>query len=117
MLSNLFALKQDIPWFHIDLKPSHGLSDNLDPLALTLDNYDGFETKSAGYAMASLSLGDNLSIVPGVRYQNLTTHYTGFRGMEVTRGVQGKDTTVTVSHGLWLPMVHVRFSSRILFLF
>jgi TonB-dependent receptor len=80
-----------------------------DPLASTLNNYDGFETKSAGYAMASLSLGDNLSIVPGVRYQNLTTHYTGFRGMEVTRGVQGKDTTVSVPHGLWLPMVHVRY--------
>jgi TonB-dependent receptor len=59
--------------------------------------------------MATLSLGDNLSIVSGVRYQNLTTHYTGFRGIEVTRGVQGKDTTVSVPHGLWLPMVHVKY--------
>ncbi len=91
------------------LAPVGGSGISQDPLASTLNNYDGFETKSAGYAMASLSLGDNLSIVPGVRYQNLTTHYTGFRGMEVTRGVQGKDTTVTVPHGLWLPMVHVRY--------
>ncbi len=29
--------------------------------------------------------------------------------MEVTRGVQGKDTTVSVPHGLWLPMVHVKY--------
>jgi outer membrane receptor protein involved in Fe transport len=91
------------------LAPVGGSGISLDPLASTLNNYDGFETKSAGYAMATLSLGDYLSIVPGLRYQNLTTHYTGFRGMEVTRGVQGKDTTVSVPHGLWLPMVHVRY--------
>jgi TonB-dependent receptor len=82
---------------------------SMDPLASRLNDYDGYETKSAGYAMATLSVGDNLSIVPGVRYQNLTTHYTGFRGMEVTRGIQGKDTTVSVPHGLWLPMVHVKY--------
>jgi len=70
------------------LAPVGGSEISQDPLASTLNNY---------------------SIVPGVRYQNLTTHYTGFRGMEVTRGVQGKDTTVTVPHGLWLPMVHVRY--------
>ena len=91
------------------LAPEGGSGISRNPLASTLNNYDGFETKSAGYAMASLSLGDNLSILPGVRYQNLTTHYTGFRGIEVTRGVQGKDTTVSVPHGLWLPMVHVRY--------
>ncbi len=27
----------------------------------------------------------------------------------MVRGIQGKDTTVTVPHGLWLPMVHVRY--------
>jgi TonB-dependent receptor len=91
------------------LAPIGGRGNSQDPLASTLNNYDGFETKSGGYAMVSLSLGDNLSIVPGARYQNLTTHYTGFRGKEVVRGIQGKDTTVTVPHGLWLPMVHVRY--------
>jgi TonB-dependent receptor len=82
---------------------------SVDRLSSTLNNYDGYETKSAAYAMASLSIGDNISVVPGVRYQNLTTHYTGFRGMEVPRSVQGKDTTVSVPHGLWLPMVHVKY--------
>jgi outer membrane receptor protein involved in Fe transport len=91
------------------LAPEGGSGISQDPLASKLNNYDGYETKSAGYAMATLSLGDDLSIVPGVRYQNLTTHYTGFRGMEVPRGVQGKDTTVSVPHGLWLPMVHVKY--------
>jgi TonB-dependent receptor len=91
------------------LAPAGGSGISQDPLSSTLNNYDGFETKSAGYAMANLSLGDNLSIVPGVRYQNLTTHYSGYRGIEVFRGIQGKDTTVSVPHGLWLPMVHVRY--------
>jgi TonB-dependent receptor len=92
-----------------NLAMGSGTGISYDALAPKLNNYDGYETKSAGYAMATLSLGDDISIVPGVRYQNLTTHYTGFRGMEVTRGVQGKDTTVSVPHGLWLPMVHVKY--------
>jgi TonB-dependent receptor len=91
------------------LAPEGGSGITRDALSSTLNNYDGFETKSAGYAMANLSLGDNISVVPGVRYQNLTTHYSGYRGMEVFRGIQGKDTTVSVPHGLWLPMVHVRY--------
>jgi len=91
------------------LAPVGGIGITADPLAPMLNNYDGYETKSAVYAMGTLSLGDNLSFVPGVRYQNLTTRYTGYQGREVFRGVQGKDTTVSVPHGLWLPMVHVRY--------
>ena len=60
------------------LAPDGGSGITRDALSSTLNNYDGFETKSAGYAMANLSLGDKISIVPGVRYQNLTTHYTGY---------------------------------------
>lgn len=91
------------------LAPEGGSGISVDPLSSKLNNYDGYETKSAGYVMASVSVGDELSIVPGVRYQHLTTHYTGYRGIEVTRGVQGKDTTVSVPHGLWLPMVHLKY--------
>jgi len=91
------------------LAPEGGSGISQDPTAPMLNNYDGFETKSAGYAMASLSVGDHIAIVPGARYQNLTTHYTGYHGREVSRGVQGEDTTVTVSHGLWLPMLHVKY--------
>jgi TonB-dependent receptor len=91
------------------LAPAGGTGISQAPLSSTLNNYDGFETKSAGYAMASLSIGDHLSIISGLRYQNMTTHYTGFRGIEVERGIQGKDTTVSVPNGLWLPMVHVKY--------
>jgi TonB-dependent receptor len=77
--------------------------------ASTLNNYEGYETKSAGYVMATFALGDLISFLPGARYQNMTTHYTAYRGMEVFRGYQGKDTTVSVPHGMWLPMIHVRY--------
>jgi TonB-dependent receptor len=91
------------------LTPATGTGRSKDPLSSTLNNYDGYETKSAGYLMANIAVGDQLSFVPGVRYQIMTTNYTGFRGMEVFRGIQGKDTTVSVPHGLWLPMVHLRY--------
>ena len=60
--------------------------------------------------MISFKIFDYLSIVPGVRYQNLTTEYTAMRGLLVPGGLQGGDTTIAHSHGFWLPMVHVRYS-------
>ena len=38
-----------------------------------INDYDGTEDKSAGYVMATVNIGDQISILPGVRYQNLTT--------------------------------------------
>jgi len=82
-----------------------------DPLASTINDYDGTEDKTAGYAMLKVNLGDAISIVPGVRYQNLTTTYTGMRGILVPGNkIQGGDTTVTQAHGYWLPMVHLRYT-------
>jgi len=78
-------------------------------LGSTLNDYEGTETKSAGYAMMTLNLGDQISILPGVRYQNLTTTYKAMRGILVPGGIQGGDTTVTQVHGYWLPMVHLRY--------
>jgi len=82
----------------------------LNELGTTINDYDGTEDKSAGYAMMTFNIGDQISILPGVRYQNLTTEYTAARGMIVPGGkLQGSDTTVTQSHGFWLPMVHLRY--------
>ena len=78
-------------------------------LGIVINDYNGHEDKSAGYAMVTLNLGDQLSLLPGVRYQNLTTTYTAMRGMLVPGGIQGADTTVTQSHGYWLPMIHLRY--------
>jgi TonB-dependent receptor len=78
-------------------------------LATRFNDYSGSEIKSAGYAMFTLNIGDNVTVLPGVRYQNLTTTYTAMRGITVPTGIQGGDTTVTQSHGFWLPMLHLRY--------
>jgi TonB-dependent receptor len=79
-------------------------------LGSTINDYDGTEDKSAGYAMLTLNIGDQVSILPGVRYQNLTTTYTAARGLIVPGNkLQGGDTTATQEHGYWLPMLHLRY--------
>jgi TonB-dependent receptor len=86
-----------------------------DFLGSVINDYSGTENKSAAYAMASLDIGDQISIIPGVRYQNLTTNYTAKRGVVVpgspaaTLQGGGSDTTISRSHGYFLPMVHVRY--------
>jgi TonB-dependent receptor len=78
-----------------------------------INDYSGYENKSAAYAMVTLNLGQDLSLIPGVRYQNLTTNYTaphGFLAPRTGHLVPGGDTTIERSHGYWLPMVHLRYS-------
>jgi TonB-dependent receptor len=82
----------------------------LNVLGTRINDYDGTEDKSAGYAMMTLNIGDQVAILPGIRYQNLTTTYSAARGMIVPGNkLQGGDTTVTQAHGYWLPMVHLRY--------
>jgi TonB-dependent receptor len=78
-------------------------------LGTAINDYNGYENKSAAYAMISLDYGPTLSLVPGFRYQNLATKYTATRGLAVPNGLQGGDTTVSHSHGFFLPMVHARY--------
>lgn len=80
-------------------------------LASLLNNYNGTEKKSAAYIMTTINLGNSITILPGVRYQNLTTEYTAVRGRTIPGpvGIQGSDTTITKSHGFVLPMVHLRY--------
>ncbi len=74
------------------------------------NNYTGHENQSAAYVMATIKIGPLITLIPGVRYQNLQTTYTGVRGVENTQsGLGGPynhyDTTVTLNHGFWLPDV------------
>ncbi len=77
--------------------------------ASVVNNYDGWENKSAVYAMMVLDFGPTISLIPGVRYQDLTTRYTGWRILETTNSYQGGPATVQHSHGYYLPMVHARY--------
>jgi TonB-dependent receptor len=90
------------------LNPESGSPNN--KLANYFNDYSGNETKSAGYAMFTLNIGERIRILPGIRYQNLTTSYEAWRGLLLPGNqVQGNDTTVTIAHGYWLPMLHVRY--------
>ncbi len=79
--------------------------------ASLLNNYSGQDKKSAAYVMATFNIGDKIVVLPGARYQNLTTSYEAFRGVSApgTIGIKGKDTTITRSHGFLLPMLHLRY--------
>ena len=74
-----------------------------------IHDYNGTEDKSAIYAMAAFNIGEDITVMPGVRYQNLTTSYFANRGKQVPGGFQKTDTTVTTPHGYWLPMLHLKY--------
>ncbi len=76
-----------------------------DEISIIYD-YHGTEEKSAAYAMATFGLGENISILPGVRYQNLTTSYFAYRDERIPGKYDISDTTVTRPNGYWLPMIH-----------
>ncbi len=76
-------------------------------LASRINNYSGIERRDAGYAMVTFNIGDWLTVLPGARYQNLTTTYTGARTDVTSPSGSIHDTTVSESHGYILPMVHL----------
>jgi TonB-dependent receptor len=79
-------------------------------LASTLYDYSGNESRSAAYAMVTLNIGQMFTIVPGVRYQNITTTYSGVRGEALPGGyLIDEDAEETQSHGYLLPNLHFKF--------
>ncbi len=75
-------------------------------------NYSGTENQSAFYLMSIVKIGPEITIIPGVRYQNIETNYSGVRGIESRNAFQvynHYDTTVTQSHGYWLPDISLRY--------
>ncbi len=81
----------------------------------TTFDYDGNEKQSAVYAMATINIGPEITVIPGLRYQNLTTTYGAARGLQTTASATGGgayrhyDTTLEVSHGYWLPDIILRY--------
>jgi len=74
----------------------------------TIPDYKGTEVKSAAYLMTKINFDDLVTLLPGVRYQNLTTTYSGHR-IEITypQNYLYKVATKTEAHGYWLPMMHL----------
>lgn len=77
------------------------------------NNYAGHEIMTAGYLMATINVGPKLTIIPGIRYQNLQTTYSGTRGQQTALSYykydHSTDTTVTVNHPYWLPDINIRY--------
>lgn len=81
--------------------------------ASTIPNYSGYENHTAFYAMFTAKIGNQITLIPGVRYQNLQTVYTAVRGFftnnAFTTSYEHYDTTVTKNHPYWLPDVTLRY--------
>ena len=73
-------------------------------------NYSGEELLAAGYIMATINLGQKLTIIPGIRYQGLETTYSGIRGVQSAISFYNynhTDTSITVEHPFWLPNLNL----------
>ncbi len=109
-LSRMANLLQDSLQY---ITANHGTqSYGYDVLNSTSYNYSGYEGQSAFYLMGILNIGSNLTIIPGVRYQDLRTAYKGIRGIETRSAVSTYthyDTTVVQNHGYYLPDVSLRY--------
>ncbi|HEX2962411.1 MAG TPA: TonB-dependent receptor [Ignavibacteriales bacterium] len=81
----------------------------LNKLGSAQNDYWGNEKRSAYYVMGTIDIGEQVTVIPGVRYQNLTTEYTAMRGEQVPGGIQGGFYTAKKSHGYFLPMFHLRY--------
>ena len=78
----------------------------------TTSDYDGHEDLTAFYLMSNINIGPQITIIPGVRYQNLQTTYSGVRGVENRLAYLAYlhyDTTTVQSHGYWLPDVSLKY--------
>jgi TonB-dependent receptor len=79
------------------------------------EDYDGVERYQAGYVMADINFGKDISFLPGIRYERDYSQYHGHVFREVTvNNIQGPpadlDTITTIrTHEFWLPMAHIRW--------
>ena len=75
-------------------------------------DFSGHENKSAFYVMSVIKVGSQLTLIPGVRYQNLSTTYTGVQGVQNRLSYYDYphyNSTVTNSYGYWLPNFSLKY--------
>jgi len=112
-----FALVRDLARFCQDNVEAFAKAGSAEAFALNnyLSNtadYSGQEELSATYLMATVNIGSKFTLIPGIRYQNLKTRYSGVRGQQsplAYKAYDHTDTTVTVNHPFWLPNLNVHF--------
>ena len=73
-------------------------------------DYSGSEVKDAAYTMFIINVGPDITLIPGFRYQNLTTEYNGVRGLALIAGqLQYTEANEKESHGYFLPMFNLKY--------
>ena len=110
MLSEMVGLLKNNVQAILDNNGSSAFSH--DNFLSTTSNFSGKENQSAFYLMSVINIGPDITITPGIRYQNLVTSYKGIRGVESRNAFlvyNHYDTTTTVSHGYWLPNLLIRY--------
>ncbi len=95
---------------------SHQLPSNInynnDVAGSASTDYSGREDISAAYVMATIDVGPLLTIIPGVRFQQLRTDYIaeqGYQGPDPYNNYAHVVDTAIAYHPYWLPDLLVRF--------
>ncbi len=113
---NLSLLKQAVEIVrNIGIGKPGAVSGDYSPdfLGSGINDYSGKEYRSAGYIMGTFNLGPQFTIIPGVRFQGLTTvyeaprYYNGSNAPMYPNPIPHQDTTMTEVHNYWLPDVNL----------
>ena len=91
---------------NLDRETTHFLTDARDGQ----DDYWGWESKAAAYAMAEINLGKRITIIPGVRYERTHNEYTAPKIKQGTQWTWQIQDTLTrpADHNNILPHLHLR---------
>jgi TonB-dependent receptor len=76
------------------------------------NNYDRIENVTAGYAIILFSMGEQLTVIPGFRYEANQNTYNGFYAdLSGDWGEAGErsERTAKNDYGLFLPHLHVKY--------
>ncbi len=86
-----------------------------DPYGNIANNYSGNEYESAEYAMATVNIGTQITLIGGARYQGLATSYRTARISNADQTIYypsvypHQDTTIDQYHGYLLPDVSLMY--------
>jgi TonB-dependent receptor len=112
MYNVIDADKMDEMWVNqVDVNPASTPLFSVPDMAR--NDYFGFETHKAGYIMGEINLGKRLTIIPGIRYEQVHNEYSApkveYRSM--TSWSTLDTLTKPADHKNWLPHLHLRFSA------
>ena len=76
-------------------------------------DYWGWESKTAAYAMAEINLGKRITLIPGVRFEQVHNEYSAYKVSQNTQWNWNIEDTLTrpADHNNVLPHIHLRFKA------